>query len=56
MAIDAIHAQTPSPSDMSDDDPYYGLYGDWNEKIVTAVAAALAVLIVATVAVLMGMA
>ena len=55
MAIHATHVQPPPP-EASDDEPFYGLHGDWNEKIVTAVASVLAVLIVATVAALMGMA
>jgi len=33
-----------------------GLHPDWSEHVVTAVAASIAVLIVATIAVLMGMA
>jgi hypothetical protein len=33
-----------------------GAYADWNERVVTAVAVSMALLIVATVAVLMGMA
>jgi hypothetical protein len=55
MAINATPVQPP-PVELVDDEPYYGLHGDWNEKIVTAVASALAVFIVATVAILMGMA
>ncbi len=34
----------------------FGLRADWNERIVTAVAASAAILLVATVAILMGMA
>lgn len=55
MAIDLSRRQNQLPPDLSDDDgAYYGLHGDWNEKIVTAVATGLAILVVATVALLMG--
>lgn len=46
----------PPASDAAGGHDDTGLHAGWSERIVTAVAASVAVLVVATIAVLMGMA
>jgi hypothetical protein len=53
MAL-SIHSTSASSAPLSDKPTR--LHLNWGERIVTAVAASIAVLIVATIAVLMGMA
>ncbi len=51
-----IHPTYPASTDEPAADRLAALYPDWNERIVTIVAASLAVLAVALIAVVMGMA
>jgi hypothetical protein len=55
MAIN-IHTAIPSTPDASAGYDEIGLHANWGERVVTMVATSIAVLIVATIAVLMGMA
>jgi hypothetical protein len=55
MAIQ-VHTTHPDAPDEPAADRLGALYPDWSEHIVTVAAASAAVLIVATIAVLMGMA
>jgi len=55
MALD-IHSPSASPPAETADYSELGINPDWGERIVTVVATSLAVLIVAMIAVLMGMA
>ncbi len=51
-----IHITRPDASDEPAADRLGTLYPDWSEHLVTIIAASLAVLIVALIAVVMGMA
>jgi hypothetical protein len=51
-----IHTTRPDAPDEAAADRLGALYPDWSEHLVTIVAAGLAVLIVALIAVVMGMA
>jgi hypothetical protein len=55
MSFDFAHSDRLASSDTGDGYNGFGLRATWGETIVTAVATSLAVMIVATVAVLMGM-
>ncbi len=55
MTFDIHTAYRAAPTEPPPDG-VVGLYPDWGERIVTIVAASLAVLIVALIAVVMGMA
>ena len=48
-------ARRPSEADAADFDADFGLSERWGERVITAVAAALAITIVGAVALLMGM-
>jgi len=54
----ALHVHTTHPDSPEEPaaDRLAALYPDWSERIVTIVAASLAVLVVALIAVVMGMA
>lgn len=54
MASDAQRIVEPMPAETADDRD--GLGPNWGQRVVMAVATSLAVLIVTTIAVLMGMA
>lgn len=51
-----IHRTDADSSDEPAADRLAALYPDWSEHVVTAIAASLAVLVVALIAVVMGMA
>lgn len=51
-----VHIRHPDAPDEPAADRLAALYPDWSERLVTIVAASLAVLIVALIAVVMGMA
>lgn len=55
MSLDIHSAHSADPTEPPASD-VIGLHPDWGERIVTIVAASIAVLIVALIAVLMGMA
>ena len=59
MAINFTLSKTPPKSraepDASVDDYDFGLQANWEERVVTAVATSVALMIVAAVALLMGM-
>ncbi len=55
MSFNLAHPDQPMSSDAGDGYLGFGLRATWGETIVTAVAVSLAVMIVATVAILMGM-
>lgn len=55
MSFNFAHSDRPAPSDIGDGYNDFGLRATWGETIVTAVAGSLAIMIVATVAILMGM-
>jgi hypothetical protein len=54
MPFDFTHSDTPTASEADDAD--VGLHASLGERVITAVAVTLAILVVSTVAVLMGMA
>ena len=56
MSFNFAHYDQPASSNPGDGYDAFGLRAAWGETIVTAVAASLAIMIVATVAILMGMA
>jgi len=51
-----VHTTHPDSTEEPAADRVAALYPDWSERIVTIVAASLAVLVVALIAVVMGMA
>jgi len=51
-----IHTSHPESADEPAADRLAAHYPDWNERIVTVAAAGLAVLVVALIAIVMGMA
>jgi hypothetical protein len=51
-----VHRIRPDAPDEPAADRLHALYPDWGEHVVTIVAASLAVLVVALIAVVMGMA
>lgn len=55
MSFNFAHSDQPAASDTGDGYSGFGLRATWGQTIVTAVAASLATMIVATVAILMGM-
>jgi hypothetical protein len=55
MSFDFAHSDRPASSDVGDGFNDFGLRATWGETIVTAVAASLAIMVVAAVALLMGM-
>jgi hypothetical protein len=55
-AFNYIQSDNSIATDASDEDDDFGLHANWAEKVITVVATALAVLVVAATAVLMGMA
>ncbi|WP_168192806.1 hypothetical protein [Undibacter mobilis] len=56
MAAKKVPALRPSKTDAADFYDDFGLSAHWGERVITAVAAALGITIVAAVALLMGMA
>ena len=55
MASNKAPARRPSEADAADISADFGLSEHWGERVITSVAAALAITIVAAVALLMGM-
>ena len=55
MSFNFAHSDRPAPADVGDGYDDFGLRASWGETIATAVAASLAIMIVTTVAILMGM-
>ncbi|WP_156380737.1 hypothetical protein [Pseudolabrys sp. Root1462] len=55
MASNNAPVDRPSEADAADFYADFGLSGHWGERVITAVAAALAITIVGAVALLMGM-
>lgn len=55
MASSNAPAGRPSEADATDFNADFGLSEHWGERVITAVAAALAITIVGAVALLMGM-
>jgi len=56
MTAKKVSATSPSDRDAADVYVDFGLSAQWGERVITAVAAALGITIVAAVALLMGMA